>query len=41
MSSAMVGSRGEIMILMVKFRKKIEVRKNRGRSCNWNFFGSW
>jgi len=32
MSSDMVGSRGEIIILMVKFRKKMEVKKNRGKS---------
>jgi hypothetical protein len=32
MSSEMVGRKGEIMILMVKLRKKIDVRKKKGRS---------
>jgi len=35
MSARMVGIRGEIMIRMIKFRKKMDVRKNNGKSCDW------
>jgi len=34
-SDNMVGNKGERIIRMVKFKKKIDVRKNRGRSCDW------
>ena len=33
-SDSMVGSKGEIIIRMVKFRKKIDVKKNKGISCD-------
>ena len=34
MSVNMVGKRGERMIRMVKFIKNMDVRKNRGKSCD-------
>jgi hypothetical protein len=34
MSCKIVGRSGEIIILMVKFKRKIDVRKNMGRSCD-------
>ena len=38
MSANMVGSKGEMMMRMIKFKKKMDVKKNKGKSCAWSEF---